>query len=54
MGCLYPDRIFLGWAPARRSTTIATGYRATGRVKERYARLRESVKLMRGAVLGDR
>ncbi|WP_115278384.1 glucose-6-phosphate dehydrogenase (coenzyme-F420) [Mycolicibacterium tokaiense] len=55
MGCLYPGRIFLGVGTGEALNEIATGF--TGdwpEFKERYARLRESVRLMRELWLGDR
>jgi coenzyme F420-dependent glucose-6-phosphate dehydrogenase len=55
MGCLYPGRIFLGVGTGEALNEIATGY--TGQwpeFKERFARLRESVKLMRELWVGDR
>ncbi|WP_327110669.1 glucose-6-phosphate dehydrogenase (coenzyme-F420) [Nocardia sp. NBC_01730] len=55
MGCLYPDRIMLGVGTGEALNEIATGY--TGEwpeFKERFARLRESVDLMRALWTGDR
>ncbi|MEU4340109.1 glucose-6-phosphate dehydrogenase (coenzyme-F420) [Nocardia sp. NPDC023852] len=55
MGCLYPDRIMLGVGSGEALNEIATGY--TGEwpeFKERFARLRESVDLMRALWTGDR
>jgi coenzyme F420-dependent glucose-6-phosphate dehydrogenase len=55
MGCLYPDRIFLGVGTGESLNEIATGYEGEWpEFKERYARLRESVRLMRELWLGDR
>jgi coenzyme F420-dependent glucose-6-phosphate dehydrogenase len=55
MGCLYPDRIFLGVGTGESLNEIATGYEGEWpEFKERYARLRESIKLMRELWLGDR
>ena len=55
MGCLYPDRIFLGVGTGESLNEIATGYEGDWpEFKERYARLRESVRLMRELWLGDR
>ncbi len=55
MGCLYPDRIFLGVGTGEALNEIATGYEGEWpEFKERFARLRESVKLMRELWLGDR
>ena len=48
MGCLYPDRIFLGVGTGEALNEIATGYQGEWpEFKERFARLRESVRLMR-------
>ena len=52
MGCLYPDRIFLGVGTGEALNEVATGFRGAGaqdwpEFKERFARLRESVDLMR-------
>ncbi len=55
MGCLYPDRVFLGVGTGEALNEIATGF--TGEwpdFKERFARLRESVKLMRELWWGER
>ncbi|MGO4690309.1 glucose-6-phosphate dehydrogenase (coenzyme-F420) [Glaciibacter sp. 2TAF33] len=55
MGCLYPDRIFLGVGTGEALNEIATGF--TGEwpeFKERFARLREAVDLMRELWVGDR
>ncbi|BBY55430.1 glucose-6-phosphate dehydrogenase (coenzyme-F420) [Mycobacterium koreense] len=55
MGCLYPGRVFLGVGTGEALNEIATGF--TGEwpaFKERFARLRESVRLMRELWLGDR
>ena len=55
MGCLYPDRIFLGVGTGEALNEIATGYEGEWpEFKERFARLRESVELMRELWLGDR
>nr|WP_264036401.1 LLM class flavin-dependent oxidoreductase [Mycolicibacterium tokaiense] len=55
MGCLYPGRIFLGVGTGEALNEIATGYEGEWpEFKERYARLRESVRLMRELWLGDR
>ena len=55
MGCLYPDRIFLGVGTGEALNEIATGYEGEWpEFKERFARLRESVQLMRELWLGDR
>src|SRR5699024_4539183 len=48
MGCLYPDRVFLGVGTGEALNEIATGYQGDSPAfKERFARLRESVRLMR-------
>ena len=55
MGCLYPGRIMLGVGSGEALNEIATGW--TGEwpeFKERFARLRESVDLMRQLWTGDR
>lgn len=55
MACLYPDRIFLGVGTGEALNEIATGYEGDWPdFKERFARLRESVRLMRELWLGDR
>ncbi|MEU7630385.1 glucose-6-phosphate dehydrogenase (coenzyme-F420) [Nocardia sp. NPDC049220] len=55
MGCLYPDRVMLGVGTGEALNEIATGF--TGEwpeFKERFARLRESIDLMRALWTGDR
>ena len=55
MGCLYPGRVFLGVGTGEALNEIATGF--TGEwpdFKERFARLRESVRLMRELWRGER
>lgn len=55
MACLYPGRVFLGVGTGEALNEIATGF--TGdwpEVKERFARLREAVRLMRALWEGDR
>lgn len=55
MSCLYPQRVFLGVGTGEALNEIATGF--TGQwpeFKERFARLRESVRLMRELWRGDR
>jgi len=52
MGCLYPGRILLGVGTGEALNEIATGFRGAGPqdwpdFKERFARLRESIALMR-------
>ncbi|MGU3437880.1 glucose-6-phosphate dehydrogenase (coenzyme-F420) [Actinomycetes bacterium M1A6_2h] len=55
MACLYPNRIFLGVGSGEALNEIATGFQGEWpEFKERFARLRESVKLMRELWLGDR
>ncbi len=55
MSCLYPNRIFLGVGTGEALNEIATGYEgAWPEFKERFARLRESVRLMRDLWRGDR
>lgn len=59
MGCLYPGRIMLGVGTGEALNEIATGARADGgtdwpEFKERFARLREAVDLMRQLWKGDR
>ncbi|WP_038171530.1 glucose-6-phosphate dehydrogenase (coenzyme-F420) [Tomitella biformata] len=55
MGCLFPGRVMLGVGTGEALNEIATGF--TGEwpaFKERFARLRESVRLMRELWTGDR
>ncbi len=55
MGCLYPGRIMLGVGTGEALNEIATGFTgAWPEFKERFARLREAVALMRELWLGDR
>jgi coenzyme F420-dependent glucose-6-phosphate dehydrogenase len=59
MGVLYPGRIFLGLGTGEALNEIATGFRGAGEqdwpeFKERYARLREAVSLMRALWSEDR
>ncbi|WP_067571398.1 glucose-6-phosphate dehydrogenase (coenzyme-F420) [Nocardia acidivorans] len=55
MGCLYPDRVMLGVGSGEALNEIATGYQGEWpEFKERFARLRESVDLMRALWTGDR
>ncbi|MEV5648327.1 glucose-6-phosphate dehydrogenase (coenzyme-F420) [Nocardia sp. NPDC052254] len=55
MGCLYPDRIMLGVGTGEALNEIATGYQGEWpEFKERFARLRESVEVMRALWTGDR
>jgi len=59
LGCLYPDRIIAGFGTGEALNEIATGFRGAGEqdwpeFRERFARLRESVRLMRELWRGDR
>ena len=59
MGCLAPGRIFLGVGTGEALNEVATGFRGAGaqdwpEFKERFARLRESVRLMRALWTGER
>jgi coenzyme F420-dependent glucose-6-phosphate dehydrogenase len=55
MGCLYPGRVFLGVGTGEALNEIATGYLGEWPAfKERFARLRESVDLMRELWTGER
>lgn len=55
MGCLYPGRIMLGVGSGEALNEIATGFRGEWPdFKERFARLREAVRLMRELWLGNR
>ncbi|HEV7950017.1 MAG TPA: glucose-6-phosphate dehydrogenase (coenzyme-F420), partial [Glaciihabitans sp.] len=59
LGCLYPGRIMLGVGTGEALNEIATGFRGAGaqdwpEFKERFARLRESVALMRALWSEDR
>ena len=55
MGCLYPGRIMLGVGTGEALNEIATGLEGQWpEFKERFARLREAVQLMRELWLGDR
>jgi hypothetical protein len=48
MACLYPDRVFLGVGTGEALNEVATGFVGEWpEFKERFARLRESVRLMR-------
>ncbi|WP_333619064.1 glucose-6-phosphate dehydrogenase (coenzyme-F420) [Dietzia sp.] len=54
MGCLYPGRIFLGVGTGEALNEIATGFDGEWpEFKERFARLRESVRLMRALWTGE-
>jgi len=59
LGCLYPGRIMLGVGTGEALNEIATGFRGAGEqdwpeFKERYARLREAISLMRQLWTEDR
>jgi coenzyme F420-dependent glucose-6-phosphate dehydrogenase len=55
MGCLYPNRVMLGVGTGEALNEIATGFIGEWPdFKERFARLREAIKLMRELWLGDR
>jgi coenzyme F420-dependent glucose-6-phosphate dehydrogenase len=59
LGCLYPGRIMLGVGTGEALNEIATGFRGAGEqdwpeFKERFARLREAVRLMRQLWTEDR
>lgn len=54
MACLYPGRVFLGVGTGEALNEIATGHRGEWPdFKERFARLRESVRLMRELWTGE-
>ena len=59
MGVMYPNRVFLGVGTGEALNEVATGFAGAGEqewpeFKERFARLRESVDLMRQLWTGDR
>ncbi|WP_127794824.1 glucose-6-phosphate dehydrogenase (coenzyme-F420) [Agromyces sp. LHK192] len=59
LGCLYPGRVMLGVGSGEALNEIATGFRGAGEqdwpeFRERFARLRESVRLMRALWNGER
>ncbi|MEU4652114.1 glucose-6-phosphate dehydrogenase (coenzyme-F420) [Nocardia fluminea] len=55
LGCLYPGRVMLGVGTGEALNEIATGYKGEWPdFKERFARLREAVKMMRELWTGDR
>lgn len=55
MGCLYPGRVILGVGTGEALNEIATGYDGEWpEFKERFARLREAVDLMRALWTGER
>ncbi len=54
MACLYPDRVMLGVGTGEALNEYATGFQGEWpEFKERFARLRESVRLMRELWTGD-
>ncbi|SDY56137.1 glucose-6-phosphate dehydrogenase (coenzyme-F420) [Herbiconiux ginsengi] len=54
MSCLTPGRLWLGVGTGEALNEIATGTREWPEFKERFARLRESVELMRALWSGER
>jgi coenzyme F420-dependent glucose-6-phosphate dehydrogenase len=59
LGSLYPDRIFLGVGTGEALNEIATGFQGAGQqhwpeFRERFARLRESIDLMRALWTDER
>lgn len=59
LGMLNPDRVFLGIGTGEALNEIATGFQGAGEqtwpeFRERFARLRESVRLMRALWSGER
>ena len=59
LGCLYPGRIMIGVGTGEALNEVATGFRGAGaqdwpEFKERFARLREAVSLMRELWTADR
>ncbi|MFD6106085.1 glucose-6-phosphate dehydrogenase (coenzyme-F420) [Nocardia salmonicida] len=55
LGCLYPNRVMLGVGTGEALNEIATGYKGEWPdFKERFARLREAVNLMRDLWTGER
>lgn len=54
MGCLYPGRVMLGIGTGEALNEIAVSGREWPPFKERFARLRESVELMRALWAGER
>jgi coenzyme F420-dependent glucose-6-phosphate dehydrogenase len=58
LGCLYPGRVIAGFGTGEALNEIATGFRGAGEqdwpeFKERFARLREAVRLMRALWTGE-
>lgn len=59
IGCLAPGRVFLGVGTGEALNEVATGFRGAGlqewpEFRERFARLREAVRLMRALWSGER
>ena len=55
MGCLYPGRIMLGIGSGEALNEYATGFRGEWpEFKERFARMREAVQLIRALWTGER
>ncbi|MGO1850803.1 glucose-6-phosphate dehydrogenase (coenzyme-F420) [Microbacterium sp.] len=59
LGCLYPERVFLGVGSGEALNEIATGFQGAGEqvwpeFRERFGRLREAVRLMRALWAGER
>jgi coenzyme F420-dependent glucose-6-phosphate dehydrogenase len=54
LGCLYPDRVMIGVGTGEAVNEVAAGQREWPEFKERFARLRESVELMRALWTGER
>ncbi|MGR2752562.1 glucose-6-phosphate dehydrogenase (coenzyme-F420) [Agromyces arachidis] len=58
LGVLYPDRVIAGFGTGEALNEVATGFRGAGEqdwpeFRERFARLRESVRLMRALWSGE-
>jgi coenzyme F420-dependent glucose-6-phosphate dehydrogenase len=59
LGCLYPNRVIVGLGTGEALNEVATGFRGAGEqdwpaFRERFARLREAVRLMRELWAGER
>ncbi len=59
LGCLYPGRVILGVGTGEALNEVATGFQGAGaqewpEFRERFARLREAVRLMRALWAGER
>lgn len=59
LGCLYPGRVFFGVGTGEALNEIATGFRGAGpqewpEFRQRFARLREAIRLMRELWAGER